>query len=495
MAKRIMILGTMSSAGKSLIATGLCRIFHQDGFRTAPFKSQNMALNSFITRDGLEMGRAQVTQAEAACAEPSVLMNPILLKPTSDMGSQVIVRGEVFATMHAQEYYKLKNELRPVIIESFNRLAAENEIIVIEGAGSPAEINLNEGDFVNMGMAKIADSPALLVADIDRGGVFASIYGTVMLLGEEERARIKGIIINKFRGDIEILRPGLRMIEELTGVPVLGVIPYLRLDIDDEDSITERFGRSGGAKPIDIAVLCLPRISNATDFNALDRLPPVRLRYVRSVKELGEPDIIIIPGTKSTMDDLLWLRERGLEAAIKKHASKGLPVIGICGGYQMLGMKLADPEGVERGGELRGMELLPVETRFGPEKVRTRVDGTAMELQGPFAALSGARFSGYEIHMGETEILEGAVPFSALSSGKPDGAVRGNVFGSYVHGLFDGELGARLVKALLIKKGLSADFSEIDTELYKQAQYDALASAMRESLDMAAIYEIMDGER
>ncbi len=325
MAKNIMIQGTMSNAGKSLLAAGLCRVFKQDGYRTAPFKSQNMALNSFITAAGGEMGRAQVVQAEAAGIPPDVRMNPILLKPTTDMGSQVIVNGAVQGNMRAMEYYRRKPEFFPAVMAAYESLASEFDIIVIEGAGSPAEINLKRDDIVNMGLAKRVNAPVLLVGDIDRGGVFAQLYGTVALLEEDERALIKGVVVNKFRGDRAILEPGLAMLEKLCGVPVAGVLPYLHVDIDDEDSLSERFGRDGQAKLIDIAVARLPRISNFTDLGPFERYANVSVRYVSSPKELGDPDLIVLPGTKSTIEDLRWLRQNGLEAAIKQAASGGWP--------------------------------------------------------------------------------------------------------------------------------------------------------------------------
>lgn len=492
MAKPIMVQGTMSSAGKSLITAGLCRVFAQDGYKTAPFKSQNMALNSFITNEGLEMGRAQVMQAEAAGIEPSVLMNPILLKPTNDMGCQVIVNGEVDGTMSAGSYYDYKTKLRPIVVDAYQTLAAQNDVIVIEGAGSPAEINLNRDDFVNMGMAKIADAPVLLVADIDRGGVFATVYGTIKLLSQEEQARFKGIIINKFRGDVDILKPGLKTLEELTGVPVLGVVPYLNLDIDDEDSLSERLTSQQDGKPLDIAVIRLPRISNFTDFNALSRLEPVGLRYVDKAEDLKNPDLIILPGTKNTMGDLRWIRQNGIEDAVKRLASGGTPVIGICGGYQMLGRSLCDPDGVEDGGEMPGMGLLPVDTVFEQKKVRTRVHGRVLPFDGFFAPLSGSAIGGYEIHMGRTALPAGAHPFSMLSDSQHDGIVNENVFGSYLHGLFDGELGLGLVRLLLRRKGLGDEFDAgpaFDT--HKDNQYNLLAQALRENLDMARIYEIL----
>ena len=372
MAKVIMIQGTMSNAGKSLLAAGLCRIFHQDGYRVAPFKSQNMALNSFITREGLEMGRAQVMQAEAAGIEPSVLMNPILLKPTNDTGSQVIVNGEVLGNMSAREYFSHKKELIPDIMKAYHALEEQYDIIVIEGAGSPAEINLKADDIVNMGMAKLVDAPVLLVGDIDRGGVFAQLYGTVELLEPDERDRIKGLIINKFRGDKTILDPGVVMLEEKTHIPVVGVAPYLHIEVEDEDSLTERFTRKEEIGLIDLAVIRLPRISNFTDFNPFERIEGVSLRYVSSVSELKNPDMILLPGTKNTMEDLLWMRQNGLEAAVLKAAAAGKVIFGVCGGFQMLGDTLSDPLHVEAGGTIKGMGLLPMDTVFAGEKTRTR---------------------------------------------------------------------------------------------------------------------------
>ena len=347
MAKTIMIQGTMSNAGKSLLAAGLCRVLKQDGYRVAPFKSQNMALNSFITKDGGEMGRAQVVQAEAAGIEPDVRMNPILLKPTTDVGSQVIVNGRVQGNMPAMEYYRRKRDFIPAVMEAYESLAREYDIIVIEGAGSPAEINLQENDIVNMGLARMVDAPVLLVGDIDRGGVFAQLYGTVALQSEEDRRRIKGVVVNKFRGDRAILEPGLKTLEELCGVPVAGVVPYLHVDIDDEDSLSERFGRDKEPRLIDIAVIRLPRISNFTDFSPFERYENVSLRYLERVRDLRAPDMIVIPGTKSTIADLQWLRQSGLEASIQKAASGGTLVFGVCGGYQMLGRHISDPEQVE----------------------------------------------------------------------------------------------------------------------------------------------------
>ena len=517
MAKAIMVQGTMSNAGKSLLAAGLCRIFKQDGYRVAPFKSQNMALNSFITEDGLEMGRAQVMQAEAAGIKPSVLMNPILLKPTNDVGSQVIVNGEVLGTMSARDYFKYKKTLVPDVMKAYNALAEENDIIVIEGAGSPAEINLKDEDIVNMGMAKMAKAPVLLVGDIDRGGVFAQLIGTVELLEEDEKAMVKGLIINKFRGDKTILDPGVEMleersripvvgvapyldiqVEEKSGIPVVGVAPYLNIQVEDEDSLTERFDRKQEAGVVDIAVIRTPRISNFTDFNPFESIPGVSLRYVKHPRDLHSPDMIILPGTKNTMGDLIWMRESGMEAAVLKEASRGKLIFGVCGGYQMLGETLSDPHGVENGGSMKGMGLLPMETVFAEKKTRTRVQGHFGELSGVFAPLSGTEVEGYEIHMGESILKENAgtvtrITDSVSGEKKEEGAFSGNVCGTYIHGIFDMEgVTDVIVKALAKKKGITLEkASGMDLKSFKEEQYDKLADGIRSHLDMERIYEIM----
>ena len=486
MAKNIMIQGTMSNAGKSLLAAGLCRIFRQDGLRVAPFKGQNMALNSFITASGGEMGRAQVVQAEAAGIAPDVRMNPVLLKPTTDVGSQVIVNGRVLGNMRAMEYYRRKSELIPAVLDAYNSLAAEYDVIVIEGAGSPAEINLKDsGGFVNMGLARLVDAPVLLVGDIDRGGVFAQLYGTIALLEEEERARVKGVIVNKFRGDRAILEPGLRQLETLCGVPVAGVVPYVHVDIDDEDSLTERFQRGSARKLIDVAVISLPRISNFTDFSPFERYENLSLRYVDKVSDLHQPDMILLPGTKSTIADLRWLRQSGLEAAVNKAASAGVLVFGICGGFQMLGRSISDPEGAEAdpGTEIAGMGLLDVDTVFRGEKIQAQTTGTFGPVPGPLEGLEGLRYQGYEIHMGRG------------GEGLPPLVSRGNVYGSYIHGIFDAPgIADAVVKALCIRKGI--DFTQVgtfDLAEYKERQYDLLADAVRAGLDMDLIYRVLEG--
>lgn len=502
MAKSIMIQGTMSNVGKSLLTAGLCRILHQEGYSVAPFKSQNMALNSYITADGFEMGRAQVMQAEAAGIEPTVAMNPILLKPTNDTGSQVIINGTVYKTMKARDYFAFKKQLVPVVKEAYKELSDNYDVVVIEGAGSPAEINLKNEDIVNMGMAEMADSPVLLVGDIDRGGVFAQLIGTVMLLEDHERARIKGLIVNKFRGDISILEPGIKMLEEKCGIPVVGVIPYLYVDVEDEDSLSTRIESGTEVNLIDIAVVRIPRISNFTDFNPLSCIDGVSLRYVKTVDELKNPDMIIIPGTKNTMGDLSWLRQSGLEAAILKAHAKGKIIFGVCGGYQMLGESLLDPDGVEEGGEMKGLSLVPMETVFEQTKVTTRVTGKFNEnISGDLSALSGVEFSGYEIHMGVSNLKGEALSMTEIDDGncncnckKSEGVHFGNVYGSYVHGIFDKEeVTKAIVKSIATKKGIDMEeINTVDFKAYKETQYDLLADGIREYIDLDKIKKIIN---
>ncbi|HAG57292.1 MAG TPA: cobyric acid synthase CobQ, partial [Ruminococcaceae bacterium] len=395
--------------------------------------------------------------------------------------SQVIVNGEVRGVMRAADYYRYKTQLIPDILAAYNQLAAQNDIIVLEGAGSPAEINLKENDIVNMGMAKMVQAPVLLVGDIDRGGVFAALAGTMLLLEEEEKKMVKGTIINKFRGDVKILEPGLGMLEDIIHIPTLGVVPYLHLDVDDEDSLTERFSRRNTAAAIDIAVIRLPRISNFTDFNPLEYMEQVSVRYVSSPGQLGDADLIILPGTKNTMDDLLWMRQNGLEAAVQKHAAKGKPVLGICGGFQMLGRSIRDPLGVEHGGQINGMGLLPLETEFAGEKTRTRTQGVLDRVDGPLASLSGQPFDGYEIHMGLTGTDRNLVNWK-------------NVYGTYLHGIFDRpETAQALISALMREKGMDPEaVKALDIAAYKQRQYDILADGLRRSLDMDEVYRVVE---
>lgn len=506
-AKPIMIQGTASSVGKSLITAGLCRIFKQDGLKVAPFKSQNMALNSFITREGKEMGRAQVVQAEAAGIEPDVEMNPILLKPTTDQKAQVIIKGEVYGNMSAVEYHNFKPQLAQMVGDIYGSLGSKNDVIVIEGAGSPAEINLRDKDIVNMGMAEIADAPVVLVGDIDKGGVFASIAGTIMLLTEEEKARVKGVIINKFRGDVEILKPGIQMLEDIIKIPVLGVLPYTKLNIEDEDSLAERFtSKKAEVKgEIDAVVVKIPHISNFTDFNALENLPGVHVRYVDMAADIGEPDMVILPGSKNTIEDLLFLRNAGIEEAIKKLDQKGTLIYGICGGYQMLGKHIADPYMTETSLlEIDGMGLLDVKTVFQQNKITTQVEGTITGDGGMLAGLENAFIKGYEIHMGTTGYGEDCAPYLTIhkvleKDSETNGGVKnkkGNVFGTYIHGIFDNmNFTSGLINNLRKSKGLEEIIDEsIQFGEYKEQQYDKLAAMIRENLDMAKIYKILNGK-
>ena len=497
MAKAIMVQGTMSNSGKTFVTAGLCRVFKQDGYKVAPFKSQNMALNSYITKEGLEIGRAQAMQAEAAMIEPTHWMNPILLKPTSNMGSQVIVNGEVYDNLSAQDYYKMKDNLAPEVMKAFRHLSEENDIIVIEGAGSPAEINLAENDIVNMGMAKMADAPVILVADIDRGGVFASAYGTIKLLPVDEQERFCGIVINKFRGDVDILKPGLAMLEELTGKPVLGVVPMEKIDVDDEDSLSDRLNQKTITEGIDVAVIRLPHISNFTDFSVFELIDGVSLRYVTDKKELGDPDLILLPGTKNTMGDMEWLIESGLEGAIIR-AARTTRVIGICGGFQLLGKEMHDPDGVEHGGTMRGLGLLDTKTVFKEAKTRTRINGHIAEEHNIYG-LENLSVEGYEIHMGESTWKNGAVASTSTcdtvtGTEKTEGTFYHNVCGTYVHGIFDKEeVALGLVRAVGIRKGIDVSEMEgVDFAAFKETQYDILASELRKHLDMKKIYEILE---
>lgn len=473
MAKPIMIQGTMSNVGKSLLTAGLCRIFAQDGYKTAPFKSQNMALNSGVTSDGLEMGRAQIVQAEAAGIEPEAAMNPILLKPTSDVGSQVIVNGTPIGTMKAAEYFKYKKQLVPDIMRAYQSLDGRFDIIVIEGAGSPAEINLKAFDIVNMGMAEMADSPVLLVGDIDRGGVFAQLYGTVALLDENERRRIKGLIINKFRGDAGILKPGLEPLEKMCGTDVLGIVPYMRVSIDDEDSLSERFLNKDSGK-IDFAVIRLPRISNFTDFHVFEAMDGVAVRYVESSDEIGTPDCLFIPGTKNTIEDMKFLKNTGMAEKVIRLARQGIPVVGICGGFQMMGSVIKDPDNAESGGSTAGLGLIDMETVFSTEKKRERISGTFSVNGGIFKPLDKKIFSGYEIHMGASKNVSNCV-FTG-----------NNLLGTYVHGIFD-DIAEEFVKAVMPEyKSIGFDFHK-----FKEEQYNLLADGLRSSLDIERIYKII----
>jgi adenosylcobyric acid synthase len=502
---KIMIQGTASSVGKSILVAALCRIFKQDGFKVAPFKSQNMSLNSYITLDGKEMGRAQVLQAYACGLEPEVYMNPILLKPTSDKKCQIIVNGKVYKNSTAMEYHNLKLQFRDMLKKHFEELENNFDIIVMEGAGSPAEINLRDRDIVNMGMAELVDAPVLLVGDIDKGGVFASLAGTMLLLREEEKPRVKGTIINKFRGDVEILKPGLKMLEDIINIPCMGVVPYFRLQLEDEDGAVE-FNKNVCA-PIDIAVVKLPRISNFTDLDALKGEEDVSIRFITKVEEFGTPDVLIIPGSKNTIEDLVSLRKSGLEEKIKEYSSKGM-IIGICGGYQMLGNVIKDPYCVETElKEIEGMKLLDIETVFEEEKITTRVKADLCS-NGLKEKFNVNRFSkeeekadiyGYEIHMGISSYGREAEPLFSIEekneqmAAYKDGAInkQGNIMGTYIHGIFDGVYFREcIVNALRAKKGLKLKRA-MSYESQREKELDKLADIVRASLDMDYIYDMM----
>jgi adenosylcobyric acid synthase len=501
LAKPLMIQGTGSFVGKSMIVAGLCRILKQDGYKVAPFKAQNMALNSFVTQEGGEMGRAQVVQAEAAGLDPHVDMNPILLKPNTDIGAQVILQGKVFSTMNADEYHRFKKEAIRSVLESYRRLAKNYQVIVIEGAGSPAEVNLREGDIANMGMAEAADAPVLLVGDIDKGGVFASLVGTLELLSMEERGRIKGFIINKFRGDLSLLTPGLEFLENKTGLPVLGVLPYLRdLYLPEEDGVALEKFDSKGERQVNIAVLYLPHISNFTDFDPLEHEPGVNLRYVHPGQNIEDADVVFLPGSKNTIEDLLFLKNEGYADEILRLRHSRKMVIGICGGFQMLGKTVRDPLGMETSlGEIEGLGLLNVETTLQREKMTFQVKAFPLIGQMPDRQ---EPLLGYEIHMGETHRGTSHPPaFKIIERLNQkveieDGAVSpdGRVWGTYLHGLFDNDgFRLRFIESLRRQKGLqpSTRMEDLDYKAFKERSYDRLAAALRRDLDMKRIYGII----
>lgn len=493
--KSLMIQGTGSAVGKSVLCAALLRIMKQDGLRVAPFKAQNMALNSYVTRDGLEMGRAQVMQAQAAGIEPDERMNPVLLKPTGDRRSQVVVNGRAVGTMSAMAYHERKPTLRRMIRETYDALERTVDAVVIEGAGSPAEINLREGDIVNMAMAEAADAPVILVGDINPGGVFAALLGTMMLLEEQERARVKGVIINKFRGDIRILEPGLRMLEERIHVPVLGVVPFMDVELEEEDSVTSRFEQVRGRGEITVAVVQLAHISNFTDFQALSLSSGVTVRYARTPRDLEGADVILLPGTKNTIEDLLDLRSRGMDAPILRHAERGGLVIGVCGGYQMLGRRLCDPLGTESGvPQAEGLGLLDMEVTFEAEKRTAQSVGTVLPTQGFLSPLAGATLEGYEIHAGRNAYGAACVPWLSIG-GQVDGVMnrQGNVLGTYLHGLFDGGQLLRAITAHL-RGGEAAGAPGLTMAQFREREFDRIAQVVRSSVDMRAVYAILRGE-
>lgn len=499
MSKPIMFQGTGSSVGKSLLVAAFCRILKEDGFRVAPFKSQNMALNSFVTKGGGEIGRAQATQAEAAGIEPTVDMNPVLLKPTSDKGSQVIIHGRVYDNMSALEYHAFKKEAVKFVLESYKRLSKEYDVIVIEGAGSPAEINLKDNDIANMGLAELVDAPVFLIGDIDKGGVFASLVGTMELLSNSEQERVKGFIINKFRGDKGLLNPGLKFLEERTNKRVLGVIPYIKdVLLSEEDGVVLEkrqgaWGKGFGKESkINIAVVKLPRISNFTDLDAFKHEHDVSVRYISEPAELNGADVVIIPGSKNTIDDLQWLWDRGIAEAVINYAERGGAVIGICGGYQMMGLKISDPYKIETDrGEVNGLGLLPVETVLEKEKITVQVEALSL--------INSTKVCGYEIHMGRTKCIQDINPaFKIVKRGsenikQDDGAVSkdGSIWGAYIHGLFDSdEFRQAFLNSLRVKKGFAASNQNNRFNELKEDAFNRLAAIVRGSLDIERIYEL-----
>lgn len=497
----LMIQGTGSHVGKSVLTAALCRIFREDGIAAAPFKPQNMALNSFVTEEGHEIGRAQAMQAEAAGLKPHVDMNPILLKPESDKGSQVIIQGRVYGRMMAGEYHRFKGEARHFVKESFDRLAKRFSFIIIEGAGSPAEINLRENDIANMGTARMVDAPVVLVGDIDRGGVFAALVGTLELLEEDERKRVKGFIINKFRGDVSLLEPGLDFLEKKTGLPVLGVVPmFSGIYIEEEDGVALDSSElsTGKRGKIDIVIIRLPRISNFTDFDPLAAEDSVSLRYINEGEPIGKTDVVILPGTKNTLADLSYLREAGYREEIKAHLAGGGFLVGICGGYQMLGESISDPQGVEGGGSMAGLGCLKIKTVMKEEKRTAQVEA-AGTVKGALPFGVGA-IRGYEIHMGESFYIGGAKPLFGVTSRNGQAAVTcdgaasadGRIWGTYIHGLFDNdEFRTAFLRSVASAKGSAPDLTgSISFRERKEEGFRKLAAHVRRHLDMDKIYGI-----
>lgn len=491
-----MVQGTGSGVGKSVLVSALCRIFLQDGYSVAPFKSQNMALNSYVTETGQEMGRAQATQAFSAKIKPSTDMNPILIKPTADTSAQIILQGKPVGNMSVYEYKQYKKLVFPSIKSSFRRLCREYELIVIEGAGSPAEINLKKHDLANMKIARLAQSPVILVGDIDKGGVFAWLAGTLQLLTREERNMIKGIIINKFRGDLRLLLPGIRFLEKYTGIKVLGVIPYFKnIKIPEEDSVPleEKIKTAWSKKKIKIDVIYLPHISNFTDFDALEQEPDVQLKYVREPDELDNPDVIIIPGTKNTIHDLAYLKRCGLARKIMAlYQSLSRPMlIGMCGGYQMLGEKIYDREGIEsKKKEITGLGILAADTYFAREKILSQIK--ARELD------SGIAVIGYEIHHGRTMLKKRTRPVFKAENKKRkyfDGAITedGRCWGTYFHGIFDNDtLRRNFLNKIRRKKGLPVIKKE--SKYNPDMEFNKLARLVRSNINMDLLYKILSGE-
>ncbi len=502
--KAVMILGTASDVGKSIICTGLCRIFKQDGYRVSPFKAQNMALNSYITLDGQEIGRSQGIQAEAAGVTAEVNMNPILLKPTGEMHSQVVVLGRPLKNMSASSYRsEFLTTAQQIVQKAMAEVQSRHDLMIMEGAGSPVEVNLKDKDIVNMRAAEMADAPVILVADIDRGGVFAAIVGTLTLLTDSERDRVKGIIINKFRGDVALLEPGVKWLENYTGKPVLGVVPYLKnIAIDAEDSVVLSSIKHGYGDfaEVQIAVIHLPLISNFTDIDALHQEPGCNIYFVSSLNQFGSPDLVIIPGSKNTLADMLYLQQTGLSARIKAYAAAGGLVVGICGGLQMLGMSISDPMAVESSlQQIDGIGILPLNTTFQSNKLTTRSEACLEAGTLPYVNKQ-LTVQGYEIHMGRSEVaadssLMRVVRRSNLAVNEADGAVAdgGRVWGTYFHGIFDnGFLRRELINYIRTQKGLNRLTEPVyDKQLAQEQAFDKLAAHLRKHLDLEKLNEIV----
>ena len=503
----LMILGTASHVGKSIITAGLGRVLADDGYRVAPFKAQNMSLNSAATPDGGEIGRAQALQAEACRVIPRVEMNPVLLKPSTDTGAQVILLGKICGQVTASDYHTRRVEqLFPEVLAAYRRLVATHELIVLEGAGSPAEINLRDHDIVNMRMAHAADAACVLVGDIDRGGVFASLLGTLELLEPPDRARIRGFIVNKFRGDESLLRPGVAMIEKRLGLPCLGVVPFLHdLGLDEEDGVALedrpsaarrwKNPESGLTRALRIGVIALPHMANFTDFDAFALEPSISLAFVEQPEEMAAADVLILPGTKQTLDDLRWLEQRGLAQELKRQAEIGVPIVGICGGFQMLGLVIDDPHGVENRGEpcaRAALGLLPVRTVLRAEKTVRRVRGSLRCNFFCNDSSSQIPFEGYEIHVGETLHETGArlladIQRQGETESIPDGAVSesSRVFGTYIHGFLDNDdFRHSFIQAARAAVDLAPAEKYAQVGAEREARIDRLADHLRNSLDM-----------
>lgn len=499
-----MVQGTMSSVGKSLMVAALCRLFRQEGWRVAPFKAQNMALNSFVTRDGREIGRAQAMQAAAAGIDITAEMNPILIKPEADSFAQIVVLGQPWARLPAGEYMRRRSTLWSIVTSALATLRSQYELVIIEGAGSPVELNLRSSELVNMAIATHAQAPVLLVGDIDRGGIFAQLLGTLMLLEEHERALVKGLIVNKFRGDMRLFADGTAILEQRGGVPVLGVMPYLRdLRLPDEDSVAlddRRTSASTASAPagLDIAVIRLPHISNFDDFDPLIAEADTSVRFVEHADELGQPDLVILPGTKTTVADLHFLQESGLASQIIALAQSGIPTLGICGGYQMLGQVIYDPDRVETDStETQGLGLLPVVTTFAATKQTVRAHGQILPTAGLFASAHPLEITGYEIHMGRTLLTDEATPLVQVTTRgeqpvtDTDGAVTANgwIAGTYFHGFFDNDtIRHTLLSNLAAHKGIT---HAVAARFNREAAYDQLAAAVRTYLDLDLLYQIV----